>query len=128
MRTGTGLASRIPGYLEGRPEPVPIFSQTLSFGVLPHIPANCPAFENSLRRPPLHQLNLDIRRHRLVFGVLGKLDADDRFAGLGVGGDPNWAVIEHASTAIVQPAQELLLFALGVAIDQRRFHSLGIRQ
>ena len=50
---------------------------------------SCP--DVSLPPFPLDQLNLNIRRHRAVFRILGELHADDRFAGLGVGGDPNWA-------------------------------------
>lgn len=61
----------------------------------PRIPA--PLFrevsppDNSLHPFPLYQLNRNLRRHRAAFRILGELHADDRFAGLGVGGDANSA-------------------------------------
>jgi hypothetical protein len=63
-----------------------------------------------------------------MLGFLGEFDADGGGAGAGVGGDPNWAVVEHASAAVVEAVHGAELLALDVLVDERRLDSFAVRQ
>lgn len=75
-----------------------------------------------------YQLYFDVRRDRLVGGSLGKFDADNCLARTCKRGDPNRAVMEHASASLFDPADNLLLLVLGISVDECRLHRLGFRQ
>ena len=58
----------------------------------------------------------------------GQFDADNRLTGLGVVGDPDRAVVEHASTPFFQLAHHPLLLAHAVLINKGRADPLALRK
>src|SRR5262249_55684236 len=74
------------------------------------------------------QLHLDIRRDRRISGTFGEFHADDRLAGMCFSGDPNRAVIEHPSAALLQQTGHPVLLVHPVPVDECCLHRLRLGQ
>jgi len=72
----------------------------------------------------LNQLHCDIGWDGSMFRVGQKLHTHDCFAGTRFARDPNRAVIQHASTAVIESMHRSQFFALGVLTDQRGLNTL----
>jgi len=84
-------------------------------------------FANRQLLRSLDQFNVDVRRERPEFGLAGKLHADDGFARTRIAGDPNRAVLEHASAALAQERCLSHFFPLRVVVDERCLQRFTLR-
>src|SRR4029077_7878741 len=89
---------------------------------------NCVPAASLLVLPLLHQLHLDVGRYRFVLRRFRQLHTNGRLAGLSITGDPNRAVVQHPSAALLQFADEPLLLFHPVSVDQRCPHPLAVGQ
>src|SRR5437899_2539060 len=77
--------------------------------------------------PAHNQFHRNVRRTRPVARILCQLEANDGLALTCVGGNPNWAVIEHASASFLELALGPLLLSCGVRVNERGEHRHACR-